>query len=135
MKEFRLEQLIGSSALQLPYNAAFPTGADQPHFFASPLWHDRLALEPEKVLARLHSPVLVLVGVEDMDTPADDYVAVVRRGLAGAATAEASVCLLQERTRHFFSAETVRMVATWFEQDRLPPGNIPEPCQRISSRR
>jgi pimeloyl-ACP methyl ester carboxylesterase len=113
LKEYRLEELIRSSEIQLPYNAAFPTGADQPHFFASPLWHDRLALEPEHELAKLHSRVLVLIGTDDLDTPPDEYLEVIRRGLAAATTEDATVCLLQERTRHFFSEETVATVGKW----------------------
>jgi pimeloyl-ACP methyl ester carboxylesterase len=113
LKEYRLQELISASEIQLPYNAAFPAGADQPHFFASPLWHDRLALDPERVLSRLHGPVLVLIGVEDLDTPIDEYLEAIERGLASATTNDRTVCLLQERTRHHFSDETVRIVGGW----------------------
>jgi dienelactone hydrolase len=115
LKEYRLEELVSTSEVQLPYNAAFPTGADQPHFFASPLWHDRLALQPEDQLARLHGPVLVLIGTEDSDVTLDVYLAAVRRGLARAVTEDDAVCVVDGRTRHSYTDAGVRLIGAWLE--------------------
>jgi hypothetical protein len=128
LKEYRLEELVAASEIQLPYNAAFPSGQDQPHFFASPLWRDRLALEPEDVLARLHGPVLALVGAEDLELVPDEHLAPIRRGLARATSEDATVCLVSGRTRHYFSAETVQQVAAWLgERMSIRAGSRPAP--------
>jgi len=113
LREFRLQSLMAGADVRLPYNAAFPNDEAQSHFFASPLWHDRLDFEPELVLARLHAPVLVLFGTEDPHTPRDAYLAAVRRGLTVAPATDTTVCLIQGRTRHTFSDEAVDATLRW----------------------
>ncbi len=112
-REFRLRNLMARSSVRLPYNAAFPQDERQVHFFASPLWHDRLAFEPEAVLAQLHAPVLVLIGTEDPDTPMDAYLAAVRRGLSAAVAEDTTVCPIAGRTRHSFTDGAVAGIASW----------------------
>jgi hypothetical protein len=138
LKEYRLQELISSSDTQLPYNAAFPSGADQPHFFASPLWHDRLSLQPEDELARLHGPVLVMIGTEDASATLDAYLAAVRRGLARAPTEDALVCVVEGRTRHSYTSDAVRLIAEWLRSrptsaraaGALPVGCLTAPAGR-----
>jgi pimeloyl-ACP methyl ester carboxylesterase len=123
MREFRLESLRAGTRVQLPRNnAEFPADERQMHFFASPLWHDRLAFEPEAVLARLRGPVLVLIGTDDPNIPMDRYLAAVRRGLSAASTADAAVCLIPGRTRHSFTEEGVAAIADWLAQRLVAPG-------------
>jgi pimeloyl-ACP methyl ester carboxylesterase len=117
LREYRLESLRAGSTVQLPRNnAAFPSDERQMHFFASPLWRDQLAFEPEIVLALLGSPVLVLIGEEDPNTPMIEYLAAVRRGLSTARTTDATVCLIPGRTRHTFTEEGVTAIADWLAQ-------------------
>jgi dienelactone hydrolase len=113
VRAYRLENLRAGSPVQLPRSAAFPSDERQMHFFASPLWHDRLAFEPEEVLARLRSPVLVLIGADDANIPMADYLAAVRRGLGAAETRDATLCRLPGRTRHAFTEEGVEAIAEW----------------------
>ena len=123
MREYRLESLRAGSSVQLPRNnAAFPSDERQTHFFASPLWRDQLAFEPEIVLALLGSPVLVLIGTEDPNTPMDEYLAAVRRGLSSASTGDATVCLMPGRTRHTFTEEGVTAIADWLAERIVSPG-------------
>ena len=124
LREFRLESLRAGSRVQLPRNnAAFPADERQMHFFASPLWHDRLAFEPEAVLARLRSPVLVLIGADDPNLPIDAYLAAVSRGLSAASTRDATVCLIPRRTRHTFTNEGVAAIADWLAERIVAPGD------------
>jgi pimeloyl-ACP methyl ester carboxylesterase len=130
MREYRLESLRAGSTVQLPRNnAAFPADERQMHFFASPLWRDQLAFEPEVGLAQLASPVLVLIGAEDPNTPMNAYLAAVRRGLSAASTRDATVCLIPGRTRHSFTEEGVTATADWLA-DR-----IVSPVEASASRR
>jgi pimeloyl-ACP methyl ester carboxylesterase len=111
----RLRSLRASTQTRLPYNAAFPSDESQIHFFSSPLWHDRMAFEPEQALARLRAPVLVLIGSEDPNTPMPEYLAAVRRGLSAAATDDWTVCRIPGRTRHTFSSDGVEAIVDWLE--------------------
>lgn len=82
-------------------------------FFASRLWHDRLAFDPEAAFAALTGPVLVLIGTEDPNTPMDDYVAAVEQGLAAADTDDAQVRAIPGRTRHIFSPAALDEIVAW----------------------
>ena len=113
LRAYRLESLRSGSPVQLPRSAAFPSDERQMHFFASPLWHDRLAFEPREVFARLRARVLVLIGSEDANTPMEEYLASVRSGLEAGPTTDATVCLLPGRTRHAFTEEGVSAIAEW----------------------
>jgi hypothetical protein len=137
LRQYRLEGLRAGSSVQLPYNAAFPDDERQMHFFASPLWHDRMAFEPEKVLARMRTPVLVLIGTEDHNTPVVDYLDAVRRGFASATSPDTGVCLLPGRTRHSFTPDGVRAIVEWLAirragatDPRLPAGCLPDEAVR-----
>ena len=113
LRESRLQALISRSSVRLPYNAAFPDDERQAHFFASPLWHDRLAFDPEDVLARLRSPVLVLIGTEEPDAPLDAYLAAVKQGLSAAPTEDWSVCVTPGRVGHSFTNDAVQAIGGW----------------------
>lgn len=113
MRAFRLEVVMGSATVRLPYNAAFPNDERQIHFFSSPLWHDRLAFAPEEELARLHAPVLLLIGNDEPATPLTEYLAAVRRGLAGTRMQDSTVCLVEGRVRHSFTSVEVDAIVTW----------------------
>jgi hypothetical protein len=135
-RAFRLQSLMSSSDVRLPYNAAFPSDERQVHFFASPLWHDRLAFDPVAALGRLHAPVLVLIGNEDPTTPLLPYLSAVRGGLTDARTSDATVCLITGRTRHTFSSDAVEAIVRWLgervgaratEQPAPPRGCLPDP--------
>ena len=115
VREDRLEGLRSVSPVQLPRNAAFPADERQAHFFASRLWHDRLAFQPEVAFSRMDGPVLVLIGEEDPNIPLDDYVASVRRGLAASASEDARVCVLPGRARHTFTEEGIAVLASWLD--------------------
>lgn len=113
VREYRLRSLQERSNTRLPRNAAFPGDERQAHFFASPLWHDRLAFDPKVAMALLASPVLVLIGDADANTPMDPYLAAARRALAAARTRDAAVCRVPGRTRHAFTDEVVSAIAEW----------------------
>ncbi len=113
VRQYRLEGLRAGSSVQLPRNAAFPHDERQMHFFASPLWHDRMAFEPEKVLAQFRSPILILIGSEDPNTPMDAYLEAVQRGLSSASSVDATVCLIEGRTRHTFTPQGVSVISGW----------------------
>jgi pimeloyl-ACP methyl ester carboxylesterase len=122
MREYRLVSLRAGSTVQLPRNnAAFPSDERQTHFFSSPLWHDQLAFEPEVVLAQLRSPVLVLIGADDPNTPMNAYLDAVRRGLSTANTRDATVCLVPGRTRHTFTEHGVTAIADWLAERIVAP--------------
>lgn len=127
VKRYRLEALRAGSRVQLPRNAALPADERQMDFFASPLWHDRLAFEPEPTLARLRSPVLLLIGAEDVNTPMDAYLTAVRRGLADAGNRDATVCSIPGRTRHSFTAESVAAIAEWLPARIFAPEGAETP--------
>jgi uncharacterized protein len=130
LRSYRLQALMGSSTVRLPYNAAFPNDERQIHFFASPLWHDRISFDPEAVLARLHSPVLLMIGNEDASTPLLEYLGVARRGLAGARTQDKTVCLIQGRARHSFTSVEVDQIVAWLAGRVAMPGRpAPQPTQ------
>jgi uncharacterized protein len=112
-RTYLLPVLMASSDVRLPYNAAFPNDESQVHFFASPLWHDRMAFDPEAVLARLRSPALVLIGSEDPNTPWDAYLEGMRRGLTASGSPDATVRPIEGRTRHTFSREALTVIAAW----------------------
>jgi dienelactone hydrolase len=130
-REYRLQALMATTRARLPYNAAFPSDARQVHFFASPLWYDRLAFEPEEVLAQLSAPVLVVIGNEDLNTPLRDYLAAMRRALSAGNVPEASVCLVQGRTRHSFTDEEVGLIVSWLSasapRSRVLAACLPDP--------
>ena len=115
VREHRLQGLRSVSSVQLPRNAEFPADEGQARFFASPLWHDRLAFQPEIAFSRMAGPVLVLVGGDDPRGPLDDWLAPVRRGLAAAPTEDATVCVLPGRSRHTFSDDAIAVLTGWLE--------------------
>lgn len=115
VREYRLAELRLGASVQLPRNAAFPDDERQAHFFASPLWKDRLEFEPEVVLGLLRSPVLVMIGTDDANTPLEPYVDAVRRGFAAARSDDAALCLLHGRTRHTFTAQAIDVIVEWLE--------------------
>lgn len=131
IREYRLQGLIGRSAVQLPYNAAFPLAdGGQAHFLGSPLWRDRLRFDAEATLGRLHAPVLVIVGANPLDVPLEPHLQAVGRGLSKAGTVDAGVCVLEARPRHAFAEPVVTTVAEWLlgrvgparERGAAPPG-------------
>ena len=113
LRRYRLESVRAASTVELPRNAAFPSGERQMDFFASPLWHDRLAFEPEAVFRRLRAPVLVMIGADDANTPMDEYLGAVRRALSASASPDATVCRIPGRTRHVFTDAGVTGVTDW----------------------
>ena len=123
-RAYGLEGLRAASDVELPRNAAFPADERQVDFFASPLWHDRLAFQPEAVFAGLRAPTLVLIGTDDPNTPLEEYLATVRRGLAGG-TSYAVVCLVPGRTRHMFTDAGVHAIVSWLD-GRLGAGDSGE---------
>jgi pimeloyl-ACP methyl ester carboxylesterase len=134
VREYRLQGLRAGAAVDLPRNAAFPADERQAHFFASPLWHDRLAFEPRVELARLTSPVLVLIGADDADTPMEAWLAAVRDGLARSASPDATVCRIPGRTRHAFTPHGVGAIIAWLggrTGERRPlEGCLPDEASR-----
>ena len=135
VREHRLEGLQAVAPVELPRNAAFPADERQAHFFASPLWHDRLAFQPEVAFSRMHGPVLILIGEEDPNTPLDDYLASVRRGLAASTSEDARVCVVPGRARHTFTEAGIAVLTSWLDAhlragspvSRWAPS---EPCAR-----
>jgi pimeloyl-ACP methyl ester carboxylesterase len=113
LRRYRLESVRAASSVELPRNAAFPSDERQMDFFASPLWHDRLAFEPDAVFARLRAPVLVLIGADDANTPMDEYLGAVRRSLSASPTPDATVCRIPGRTRHVFTEAGVEGISDW----------------------
>ncbi len=129
-RQVALEGLRSRSAVQLPRNAAFPMDEGQMRFLASRIWHDRLAFEPERALAGLTSPVLLLVGADDANTPTDRYLEAVRRGLEGARTDDATVCRVPGRTRHAFSRAALDALVHWLVAQG-DPGRDSVPASRL----
>ena len=130
-REVLLRGLIAESDVQLPRSAAFPPNPrDQVSFFASPWWRDQLSFQPDQVLARLRSPVLVLTGVEDPMHPYQEHLPAIRRSLEEAPTEDVTVCLLPGRTRHSFPPEVVGVIGEWMG-DRIPLAEVPEADPRV----
>ena len=113
VREYRLDNLRAVSPVQLPRSAAFPADERQMHFFASPLWHDRLAFDPSAAYAEIRGPVMVLIGADDANTPTEAYVRAARGHLDGAETRGATVCVLPGRTRHAFSEAALDAITAW----------------------
>jgi hypothetical protein len=109
----RLRAVMAESEVQLPFNAAFPNDQDQVHHLSSAIWHDRFAFQPEKALAEVEAPVLILIGNEDPNTPLLAYLDAVRRGLAAAPSTDSALCLVPGRTRHSFTPAGVDVIAHW----------------------
>ena len=125
-RQLELERLRSRSAVELPRNAAFPMDEGQMRFLASRIWHDRLAFDPVEALAGSTSPLLLLIGADDANTPMDRYLEAVRRGLARAPTDHATVCRVPGRTRHTFSGATLDAVVRWLaEQLDSEGGPVP----------
>lgn len=112
-RRVELERLRSRSAVELPRNAAFPMDEGQMRFLASRIWHDRLGFRPEEAMAALTSPVMVLIGMEDANTPMDRYLEAVARGLDAAPTREAIVCRVPGRTRHAFPDLALDAILQW----------------------
>ena len=129
VREYQLNNVRAVSPVQLPRNAAFPADEDQMHFFASPLWHDRLAFDPAATIGTLDAPTLVLIGLDDADTRTDEYVGAMRGYLANAPSTEATVCVLPGRTRHTFSEAGIETIAGWLRAriGAAPIGGPTEP--------
>ena len=129
VREYQLNNVRAVSPVQLPRNAAFPADEDQMHFFASPLWHDRLAFDPAEAIATLDAPTLVLIGSDDADTRTDEYVEAMRGYLAAAPSTEATVRILPGRTRHTFSEAGVDAITGWLRAriGAAPGGGPTEP--------
>jgi hypothetical protein len=125
VRAYRLEGLRASSDVELPRNAEFPADERQTDFFASPLWHDRLAFQPEAVFAGIRASTLVLIGTEDPNTPLDEYLGAVRRGFAVQGSPDAIVCLVPGRTRHVFTRPGVDAVVSWLDR-RMDRGGSPD---------
>ncbi len=128
VREYRLDALRASSPVQLPRNAAFPMDARQAHFFASPLWRDRLAFEPQVALGLLRSPALVMIGADEANTPIDAYLDSIRRGLAAARTDDTTVCLVPGRTRHSFTPRSMDVLVEWLDRRSSPDASAPSGC-------
>jgi len=129
----RLRAVMAESDVQLPFNAAFPNDQDQVHHLASAIWHDRFAFQPEEALAAMEAPTLILIGNEDPNTPLLAYLEAVRRGLAGAPSTDATLCLVPGRTRHSFTAAGVDVIAAWLVErvgSGAGPGARPGPDPR-----
>ena len=121
MRRYRLESLRAGSPVQLPHNAAFPSDERQMHFFASPLWRDRLAFDPEMVLAEVHAPTLVLIGTEDVNIPLDVYLLAIDRSLSASGNTDVGLCLLPGRTRHAFTEAGVAAIGEWLARHMAAP--------------
>jgi pimeloyl-ACP methyl ester carboxylesterase len=128
MREYRLEALRSRSPVELPLNAAFPADERQTYFFASPLWHDRLAFQPEEALGPVRAPLLVLIGTEDPNTPMEAYLAALDRGLGASMTSDATICRVPGRTRHVFSRVTVSVISEWLSARIEPPAGSARPA-------
>ncbi len=112
-RRVELERLRSRSVVELPRNAAFPMDESQMRFLASRIWHDRLAFQPQEAMAALTSPVMVLIGMEDANTPMDRYLEAVARGLDAAPAQEATVCRVPGRTRHAFPDMALDAILQW----------------------
>lgn len=119
---YRLQALRAGSTVQLPGNASFPGDERQARFFASALWHDRLAFEPRPALARLRSPVLVLLGLDDPNVSAGDWLETVESALSTSESDDARACLIPGRTRHAFTDDGMSAILEWLGQ-RVAPGD------------
>ena len=136
VREYQLGALRARSPVQLPRNAAFPMDDRQAHFLASPLWHDRLAFEPQVALGLLRSSTLVVIGSDEASTPIDAYVDSLRRGFAAARTDDTAVCLVSGRIRHSFTPQSMDAILEWLDRrlDRrmdsgdVSWGSIPSGC-------
>jgi dienelactone hydrolase len=117
-REYRLNNLRAASPVQLPRSAAFPGDEQQMHFFASPFWKSRLAFDPGSAIGALESPLLVLMGAEDANTPVERYVEVMRDHLAEAPSDDVSVRLVDGRTRHTFTTSSVDIITRWLAERR-----------------
>lgn len=130
---YRLQALRAGSPVQLPGNAAFPGDERQAWFFASALWHDRLAFEPVPALGRLRSPVLVVLGLDDPNASAADWLDSVEAGLSESDSDDASACLVPGRTRHVFTDDAIETIVEWLDAragpDRLRSGGAVAPSR------
>lgn len=145
---YRLEALRAGSPVQLPNNAAFPSDERQARFFASALWRDILAFEPRGAYAQLRSPVLVLLGSEDPNTSAGDWLDSVEAGLSGSGSEDATACLIPGRTRHAFTDTGIATIAEWLGErlvsgaadgadrragETVSPARVPRPSTCLDS--
>jgi hypothetical protein len=117
-REYRLNNLRAASPVQLPRSAAFPGDEEQMHFFASPFWQSRLAFDPESAMSALETPALVLIGSEDVNTPIERYLDAMRDHLAEAPSDDATVRLVDGRTRHTFTTSSIDIITRWLAERR-----------------
>jgi pimeloyl-ACP methyl ester carboxylesterase len=131
-QEVRASQLqvqMLRARVRLPYSASFPSDEGQVHFLSSPIWRDRMAFDPVAALGTLRSPVLLVIGAEDADTPMNPYLANMRRGLGATGTNDWVVCRIEGRTRHTFSEVGVETITGWLAErvGRTPETPPPPP--------
>ena len=126
LRELRLQALLDNAEVRLPRNAAaFPLDAKgQVHFFASRWWRDYFSFRPASILARITSPVLVLIGEEDSLVPHEQHLPVIRRSLEEAPTDDVTVCLLPGRTQHSFSPDALGVIEDWLLHRILPADGL-----------
>jgi len=135
LRAFGVRALQAEHDIVLPNNAAFPPDPeDQVRFFASAWWRELFLFRPDEALARLRSPVLVLMGLEDQLVPYTRQLAPVTQALERAPAEDATACLIGGRIQHSFTPESLELIAGWlgerlgrdgFAARPQPP---PDPC-------
>lgn len=138
LRAFRTRALMAEADVVLPINAAFPPNPeDQVRFFASTWWRDFFLFTPTNALARMRSPVIVILGMDDPLLPYEAHLPAVERGLAEASTADVTVCVLPGRVQHTLSPMTSAVVEGWLTERATPagfrarPGNRPAACTNL----
>ena len=115
IRAFRTRALMAESDVVLPVNAAFPPNPeDQIRFFASTWWRDFFLFTPTDALARMRSPIIVILG---MDDPLLPYRGPTFRPSSlvsrEASTEDVTVCLLPGRVQHTLSPITSAILEDW----------------------
>lgn len=135
IRAFRTRALMAESDVVLPINAAFPPNPeDQIRFFASTWWRDFFLFTPTDALARMRSPIIVILGMDDPLLPYEAHLPAIALGLAEASTEDVTVCLLPGRVQHTLSPITSAILEDWLGERVVPsgfrarPGNRPAAC-------
>ena len=138
LRAFRTRALTAESDVVLPINAAFPPNPeDQVRFFASTWWRDLFLFTPTDTLARMRSPMLVILGMDDSLLPYEAHLPAIERGLAEASTEDVTVCVLPGRVQHTLSPLTLGVLEGWLVERATPagfrarPGDRPAACTNL----
>ena len=115
LRELRIGGMMADAEVRLPRDpSSLPLDVDgQVHFFASPWWRDYFAFDPQAAMKGIAAPLLALLGHDDPIAPYPLQLPGLTAGIKGAATKDATLCLLPGLVQHAFAPTTLDTIEQW----------------------